>query len=278
MPYANVYVNGSTRGAITDEKGAYTLAGIPLGTVQIAASFVGYQSATQTILFDNTTPQKANFQLKPSEQTLDAVTVKGNPKQWERHLRQFKNQLFGEPLGGQCVLVNSEVLNFKEDNGHLYATATEPLVIDNQALGYRLIYALQHFDGNTSGDVYYAGTARFEELNPENERQASRFQRNRLMAYKGSTRHLMASLIDNTLEQAGFLVYQDDVTKPISLERRSITLAVAVSDDKRLIPVKPSTLIQPGRLATERRLVSSLKLVAFYTNATSGFPPYPDAR
>jgi TonB-dependent SusC/RagA subfamily outer membrane receptor len=278
MPFANVYVNGSTRGAITDGKGYYALAGVPLGTVEIAASFVGYQPATQSIRFDNAAPQKANFQLKPSEQTLDAVTVRGTSKQWERHLRQFKKQFFGEPFGGQCLLVNPEVLSFREDKGHLYATANEPLIIDNQALGYRLIYALQYFDAAASGDVYSAGTARFEVLKPENERQANRFQRNRLRAYKGSIRHLMASLINNTFEQAGFIVYQEDVTKMISLESRSITLAAMVNDYKRLVPIKTSALIQPGRLATERRLVSPMKLIIFYTNATSSFSPYPDAR
>jgi len=278
LPFANVYLNGSTRGAVTNEKGFYTLAGVPLGTVEIAASFVGYQPTTQTIRFDNTTPQKANFSLKPSEQTLDAVTVRGNPKQWERHLRQFKKQFFGEPFGGQCWLVNSEILNFKADKAHLYATANEPLIIDNQALGYRIIYALHHFDAAASGDVYSAGTARFEELKPENERQANQFKRNRLMAYKGSIRHLMASLINNTFEQAGFMVYQEDVTKMISLESRTITLTAAINDHKRLIPLKTSTAIQPGRLATERRLVSPMKLIVFYTNATSRFSPYPDAR
>ena len=278
LPFANVYVNGSTRGAITDEKGYYALAGVPLGTVEIAVSFVGYQPATQTIRFDNTTPQQANFRLKLSEQTLDAVTVRGNPKLWERHLRQFKKQLFGEPFGGQCVLVNGEVIKFKEDKGNLYATANEPLVIDNQALGYRLTYALQHFEATASGAVYSAGTARFEEVNPESERQADRFRRNRLIAYKGSIRHLMASLIDNTFGLAGFQVYQEDVTKPIPLERPSSTLAAAVNDYKRLIPIKVSTLIQPGRLSTERRLVSPMKLIVFYTNAVSGFSPYPDAR
>ncbi|WP_332369024.1 carboxypeptidase-like regulatory domain-containing protein [Spirosoma telluris] len=278
MPFANVYLNGSTRGTVTDEKGFYTLAGLPLGTVEIAASFVGYQPTTQTIRFDNTTLQKANFSLKPSEQTLDAVTVRGNPKQWERHLRQFKKQFFGEPFGGQCLLVNSEILNFKADKEHLYATASEPLIIDNQALGYRIIYALHHFDAAASGDVYSAGTARFEELKPENERQANQFKRNRLMAYKGSIRHLMTSLINNTFEQAGFMVYQEDVTKMISLESRTITLTAAINDHKRLIPLKTSTAIQPGRLATERRLVSPMKLIVFYTNATSSFSPYPDAR
>ncbi|QDK81151.1 TonB-dependent receptor [Spirosoma sp. KCTC 42546] len=278
MPFANVYVNGSTRGAVTDEKGAFTLAGISLGTVEVVASFIGYQPDKRTYRFDNASPQKASFRLKASEQTLDAVTVRGNPKQWERQLRQFKKQLFGEPFGGQCVLVNSEVLHFNEDKDHLYATASEPLIIDNQALGYRLVYDLQQFSATTSGEVYYAGTARFDELKPENERQADRFRRNRLAAYKGSIRHLMASLTDNTFEQAGFLVYQEDITKPIPIEQRSITLSAAVSDYKRLIPVKVSALIQSGKLSTERRLVSPMKLIVFYTNANSGFSPYPDAR
>ncbi|MCE7065134.1 carboxypeptidase regulatory-like domain-containing protein [Dyadobacter sp. CY326] len=278
MEFANVYVNGSTLGAVTDQNGAYALTVSPLGTVEIVASFVGYESVTQKIRFENASPQKANFQLKASEQMLDAITVRGNPKRSEKLLRQFKKQLFGEPFGGQCLLVNSEVLNFKEDKGHLYATANEPLIIDNQALGYRLIYDLQHFDATPSGKVYSAGTARFEELKPENERQAGRFRRDRLTAYQGSTRHLMASLIDGTFEQAGFLVYQEDVTKPISVERRTITLAAAIRDYKRLIPIQVSKLIQPGRLSTERRLVSPMKLIVFYTNATSGFSPYPDAR
>ncbi|GAB3276865.1 hypothetical protein GCM10027347_50590 [Larkinella harenae] len=278
MPFAHVYVSGSTRGATTDEKGYYSLVGIPLGTVEIAASFVGYQPATRKIRFENTAPQKADFRLQESEQMLDAVTVRGNPKSWERHLRQFKKQLFGEPFGGQCLLVNSDALYFKEDKDHLYATASEPLIIENQALGYRLMYALQHFDVSASGNFYSAGMARFEELKPENERQANRFRRNRLMAYKGSIRHLMASLIDNTFEQAGFMVYQEDATKPISSEGRTITLAAAISDYKRLIPIQVSTVIQPGRLATERRLVSSRKLIVFYRHASSGFSPYPDAR
>lgn len=278
MPFAHVYVNGSTQGAITDEKGYYKLTGVPLGTVEIAASFVGYQPATQKIRFENTSPQKADFHLKISEQMLDAVTVRGNSKRSEKHLRRFKKQLFGEPFGGQCLLVNPEVLNFKEDKNHLYAAANEPLIIDNQALGYRLIYDLQHFDATPSGKVYSAGTARFEEFKPENERQADRFRRNRLTAYRGSIRHLMASLIDGTFGQAGFLVYQEDVTKPIPVERRTITLAAAISEYKRLVPIQVSKLIQPGRLPSERRLVSLMKLIIFYTKASSGFSPYPDAR
>ncbi len=278
MSFANVFVNESTRGAISNDKGYYELTGVPLGTLEIAVSFVGYQPAKQAIRFDRAGPQKANFQLKPSEQLLDAVTVRGSPKNWERNLRQFKKQLLGEPFGEQCILTNSEVLQFKEEKDHLYATASEPLVIDNQALGYRLSYALQQFDAPTAGGVYFAGAARFEEINPASERQANRFRRNRLRAYRGSIRHLMTSLVNNTLEQAGFIVYQEDVGKPIPLDQHSITLAAVVNDYKRLVPIKVASLIQPGRLSTERRLVSPGKLIVFYTNAVSNLSPYADAR
>ena len=278
MPFANVYINGSTRGTSTDEKGFYTLTGVPQGTVEVAASFVGYQSASRKIRFDSPAPQKADFQLKVSEQTLEAVTVRANPKLRERHLRQFKRLFFGEPFGGQCVLVNSDALHFKEEKEYLYATATEPLLIDNQATGYRVIYDLQHFEAPPSGGILVAGTARFEELKPEDERQANRFRRNRIIAYNGSIRHLMASLITNTTEQAGFQVYQEDVTKPVSLDARSVTLSAMVNDYKRLVAVKGPALILPGRLPSERRLVSPMKLIVFYTKATSEFSPYPDAR
>uniref|UniRef100_UPI003B3A1F35 carboxypeptidase-like regulatory domain-containing protein n=1 Tax=Spirosoma sp. TaxID=1899569 RepID=UPI003B3A1F35 len=276
MPFANVYINGSTQGTLTNEKGAFVLNSIPLGTSEIVASFVGYQPDKKILRFDTPASKTANFRLKPSDQTLAAVTVRGNPKKWQQHMREFKRQLLGEPFAGQCQILNEDVINFQEENGHLKATATEPILIENQALGYKLWYDMLHFDA-THQKVYYAGNTRFEELKPANEKQASRFRRNRMIAYKGSTRHLMATLVDSTYEQAGFLVYQENIA--IAIDRdRSMRATLAGSVNRRLQPLHIRTLIQPGRLPIERRLVSSKPLVVFYTNATSNYSPYLDAR
>lgn len=277
MPFANVYLNGSTHGTLTNEKGYFSLTGIPLGTAEIVASFVGYQPDKKLLRLNNTDAQTANFRLKPSNQMLNAVTVRGNLKKWQQHLRQFKHQLLGEPFEDQCQITNSDVLSFKEEGSHLQATATEPLVIENYALGYKLWYDLLYFDG-TVQKVYYAGSARFEEMKPENERQARRFHRNRLIAYKGSTRHLMASLADSTYEQEGFLVYQEN--RSISIDRDRLTLrpTLAGSLNRRLLPLRIRNLMQPGRLPFERRLVSNYPLVVFYTHASSAYSPYMDAR
>ncbi|MBD2757836.1 carboxypeptidase-like regulatory domain-containing protein [Spirosoma validum] len=276
MPFANVYLNGSTRGTLTDEKGAFSLTGIPLGTAEVVASFVGYQSEKKRLRFDNTQAKTTTFRLKPSDQTLNAVTVRGNVKKWQQHLRQFKRQLLGEPFGGQCQILNSDAISFKEENGHLKATTTEPIAIENQALGYKLWYDMLYFDG-TNQKVYYAGTARFEEMKPENEKQANRFRRNRMIAYQGSTRHLMATLVDSTYEQAGFLVYQENMAIPIDRDR-SMHTTLTGSIKRRLLPLRIHELILPGKLPFERRLVTPKPLVVFYIHATSPYSPYADAR
>ena len=276
LPFVNVYLNGSTRGALTNEQGEYTLTKVPLGTVEVVASFVGYQPQRRTLRLDDSQEKRVSFRLKPSDQTLATVTVRGNLKKWERHLKQFKQQLFGQPFGGQCQILNPDVLSFSDEKGHLKATATEPLVIENHALGYKLWYDLIYFDGTVQG-VYYAGNTRFEEIKAADERQASRFRRNRMLAYKGSTRHLMASIVAGTYEQEGFLVYQENMTVPIARTLSNQT-TLAGSLRKRLLPLNLTELLQPGRLPFERRLVSAMPLVVFYTNATSVYSPYSDAR
>ena len=278
MPFANVYLNGTTRGTLTNGQGHYELSGVPLGTVEVVASFVGYQPQRRTLRLDDSQDKRANFRLKPSDQTLATVTVRGNLKLWQRHLKQFKQQLLGEPFGGQCQIMNTDAISFKEENGHLRATVSEPLVVENQALGYRLYYDMLYFDG-TFQKVYYAGSTRFEELKAADERQASRFRRNRMRAYKGSVRHLMTSLIDSTYEKEGFLVFQEDVSVPLA-RGASLYCYVAPNDSTRgrLKPLRIRKLIQPGRLPFERRLVSTYGLVVFYIHATSAYSPYFDAR
>ena len=275
MPFANVYLNGSTHGTLTDEKGTYSLPGMRLGTVEVVASFVGYQPQRLRLRLYDANAKRANFRLTPTNQTLATVVVRGNLKRWQQHLRQFKRQLFGEPFGGQCEILNPDVLSFKEERGHLTATATEPLAIINHALGYKLWYDLLRFDG-TSQKVYYAGAARFEETTPKDEKQEKKIQRNRMAAYRGSVRHLMATLVDSTYEQEGFMAYQEKVATPIAQTKEG-RLTFYGSINRRLVPLPIRAMIQPGQLPHERQLVSALPIVVFYTRAMSNYSPYPDA-
>jgi len=278
LPFANVYLNGTTRGTITDNSGEYTLT-IPLGTVEIIASFLGYQTGRQTLRLDRPQPRSFSFRLRADNRVLNSVSVRAKSKDhtWARHFKQFRQQLLGDPFSNQCEITNSFALSFLEEKRHLKATATEPLIIENKALGYRLFYDLQHFDGSVAS-VYYAGTSRFEEIPADTEQQAERYQRNRARAYAGSLRQLLAGLVNGTYEQADFLVYTEDITKPIANFNNVPLLSDAIRVTKRLAPVNPDSLIRRGKLPFERNLVTNRPLIVFYTNTTSSFSPYRDAR
>ncbi|GAA3558743.1 TonB-dependent receptor [Snuella lapsa] len=78
LPYANVYLKGTSKGTITDENGHYSIASIETGKHTLIASFTGYknQSKEVSIVDGNTT---LNFNLYESE-LLDEVVVTGTLK------------------------------------------------------------------------------------------------------------------------------------------------------------------------------------------------------
>ena len=64
MPFANVYVDGSTHGTLTNEEGHYSLTGVPLGNVEIVASFVGYIPQKGTFRFEDGQDQTCQLPAK----------------------------------------------------------------------------------------------------------------------------------------------------------------------------------------------------------------------
>jgi len=235
------------------------------------ASFIGYETHRQTIRLDQSTTQKLNFSLTSNGLTLADVTIKAQrDKTWQRQFAIFERELIGNsPFATQCHIVNGYAVNFDEQDKHLKATATEPLIIENKALGYRIIYNMQHFDFTFSNKRYdYAYTTRFEELTPANDRERRRWERNRFEAYQGSQRHLMASFAANTLEAEGFLVYRLNRKWPLSTYQKDIS--------RRLVSLTGQPLIQPARLPFERQLVLREPIVVLYTRINSPTSPYRD--
>ncbi len=273
LPFANVFINNTTRGTSTDENGNYRLPNVPIGTIEIVASFVGYSTIRQYLRLDDRPAYLVQIKLKADASQLTGVTVSAKrSKFWERRFRLFREALLGEsPFQSQCVILNSGVVQLSEENGHLKASATEPLIIENKALGYRITYDLSYFDLYQMA-TFYAGTARFEELKAANPDQTERWQRHRKQAYDGSTRHLLASMIAGTTEREGFMVYQSSIHVP------SMASAQVLLNDNhfRSKPVKTDTLFKPGELAFERIMTTTKPLEIFYAHRYSKTSPYRD--
>ena len=74
LPGANVILEGTQLGAATDIDGNYFIIGVPVGTYDVTASFVGYQTQTvEGVQISSGYTTEQSFELGP--QSLGEVTV-----------------------------------------------------------------------------------------------------------------------------------------------------------------------------------------------------------
>ncbi len=273
VPFATVYINASTRGTTADGDGNYQLTGVKAGTVEIVASSVGFRASRQTIRHSDSKPSRVGFALTPDANALQTVTVTAKrSKAFDRMLRQFKRELLGNTsFAEKCLITNITAVSLTMDEGTLKAQASEPLVIENNALGYRLYYDMNRFDSFRQ-ITHYAGTSRFEVMKASNNEQAERWEQNRQKAYQGSIRHLIASLIAGTYEKEGFLVYKAGFNAPVDL---FIPIKQLVGE-RPAESAKPDSLFKPAQLASERQLFSNRPLEIFYTRQLVLSSPYKE--
>ena len=209
LPGANVFLAQTQRGTTTDAQGQYRLGNVPLGAHRLVASVVGYETAAEDLVLR--TPgetRTVTFRLPETEYELGEVTVESTrDAAWQRRYERFERRFIGETdNAAETEILNPYVLDFDERRGTLYASAPEPLVIENRALGYRIRYDLTAFEARSDANFYH-GEPLFEELEPADEVEYVRWQANRRKAYLGSPRHLLRSLIAGTTDDQGFELF-----------------------------------------------------------------------
>ncbi len=76
LPGASVVLLGTQLGAITDENGQYFIIGIPVGTYDVQASFVGYRPVVvRGVEINAGYTRELNFELEPTTVELEEVVV-----------------------------------------------------------------------------------------------------------------------------------------------------------------------------------------------------------
>src|SRR5690554_2232623 len=83
LPGANVVIEGTQLGTASDVEGNYFIIGVPVGTYDIQASFVGYSPQTVTgVAINSGYTRELDFSLQPGAE-LDEIVV-----EYERPLIQ----------------------------------------------------------------------------------------------------------------------------------------------------------------------------------------------
>ncbi len=214
LPFANVFINNTTVGVAADEKGNFFLKHVPAGQVELVISFVGYHTYLTKLNISHDQALKLSpVELLIDDKILENIRIEGKTdKEWESSLRRFNTIFLGNSrIARQARILNPWVLDFRKAGDVLLATASEPIVVANEGLGYTVTYILSRF--TTRNEEYsILGKVKFEEMKTLDPVIEQRWVQNRSQAYLGSQRHFLRSIIENKVTGNGFRVYVEKIT------------------------------------------------------------------
>lgn len=247
---ANVFVASSMVGTTTNIDGLYTLSGIPLGTLRIVVSRIGYESSHVDLFIREARVYLEDFHISERIYELGEVTVTGNNQRWKRQLERFKTIFIGEsPNAEKTDILNTHVLDFSLRGGDFRAQASEPLIIENRGLGYKMTYFLNEFITEPNS-WRWDGEPLFEAMVPSSPEEAALWSAKRDSAFYGSFRHFLLSLINDQVESQGFKIY----SRPGSNQRIIDPISRGFGGQNNRFPVKTSDIIRPGQSDDEHIL------------------------
>lgn len=260
LPFSNVFISNTTLGTTSDKEGNFEIRNVPMpGTYEVIASYVGYESYTQKVDVSESEVTLRAIKLKPSETLLSDVEVQGRrDKEWEKKMKRFTKVFLGtDPEARRCKILNPWVVDFhkNDDPNLLLATASSPIMIENEALGYKIRFVLVRFS-STLTDYSINGKSFFEEMQPANDEQAAAWKIERERSYRNSKQYLFKSIIEKRIAGNGFRLYSELAgskgNRSIFFNREELGRSVTPCDTLELVKEGPGkdlyTIFIPRRL------------------------------
>jgi len=203
---ASVFLNNTSSGTVTNNKGEFTLS-IPSGKFDLVISSIGYQTYLRNF-HSNDVADFITVLLSPEVKELETVVVEPFEKDgWEKWGKFFTENFIGNSsMADECKIKNWKTIKFRHSKkrGELTAHAFEPLIIENRYLGYTVQYLLEKFSYNFKTKmITYIGYPLFIPMKGSNARE-KRWEKRREELYFGSLMHFMRSVYRNQLSEDGF--------------------------------------------------------------------------
>ena len=208
MPSASVFAQNTTMGTVTDDEGNFKLS-LPAGGYDLIFTYTGYRTESRRISSSDAA-EKINVSLKEKEKELADVVIAATNEVPDGYLKYgafFYDEFIGKTGDKNfCRIQNPEALHFffSKKRNRLKITATDPLIIRNNILGYNIKYSLDSFTHEYSTQVStYTGYPLYEEL-AGTDAQKKQWETARREAYKGSQLHFMRSIYNKDLKAQEF--------------------------------------------------------------------------
>jgi hypothetical protein len=215
LPGASVFCQNTTVGTTSNNEGKFFLR-LGNGGYDLVVSYTSYETKLTRISEGNPQNDSMTIELRQQDKSMEEVVVAGSAEVadgWSKYGQFFLYNFIGTtPNAAQCTLQNPEVLHFYfyKKRNKLKVKSKEDLMVQNDALGYKIRYQLDSFVYDYGSNVgLYSGYPLFEEM-PATPEQAVTWKRNRYRTYIGSRLHFMRSWYDSTLTDEGFEIALQD--------------------------------------------------------------------
>ncbi len=206
----SIFLSHTTNGTITNVKGDFQLDHLKPGKYELVATSLNYEDNISVIQV-SISNDPLIISMNPTANQLKEVVVESYDENgWERWGDSFKSYFIGSPvLAINCLFKNPEVLKFKfgANSNKLRAFTNEKLIFENTELGYKIIYLLSKFEIDFNNNTFsFKGYPYFEEMKSNKPKQIAEWNKARSETYKGSLRHFIRSLYNNSFIKDGFEV------------------------------------------------------------------------
>lgn len=234
VPGASIFLNNTSFGTTANNDGAFEFV-IPEGKFDLIVSSIGFETYNKTILTKDL-PAFIEIHLRVKSKEMEKVVVEPFEKDgWNKWGRFFTENFIGtSAIAKDCIIKNPEVIHFRNSkaNNELTATAFEPLIIENKALGYTLHYQLETFSYNFGSHYLIYQGYPFFERHKGGVGKMKRWEKRRKEVYDGSMLHFMRSVYLNSLFKEGFEVHR--LVKIPNKEKARVKALFAKSDPGKL--------------------------------------------
>ncbi len=207
---ASIYFNGTFEGTSSDLDGNFTLNISQKTSMPLIVSSIGYYSVTLT---DYSSDKPLIIYLIPKVYEMNPVVIssKSLVKKRKTNLKLFKDIFLGNTDNAlSCEITNEKdiTFNYSSERDTLKAFASNPIIIYNRELGYKITYYLDkfEFDENDHSFLIKGNIIFNEDLSETETYKKQQYEEKRKSAYLGSRMHFFRELWANSLTQAGFTV------------------------------------------------------------------------
>ncbi len=220
---ANVYIDGTVFGSITNAKGEFFLDLERPVNFPLVVSSISYKTKVLPIDFTSKSITFNKIPLTEEVNNLSEVYIENDPWPRKRKLKYFRKWFLGKNHKDKKTKILNEdavKLKFMPSSNKLIAYAEKPLIIRNKKLGYFINYDLIEFElvftrldfvvdnkkrtNYKEESSFFLGTSFFKELKPH---KVKKFKKARKKNYEGSTLHFMRALYQNKLKENGYRIF-----------------------------------------------------------------------